>query len=384
MSKLKPGVYTSTLNKKVSWVPLSWVPFILGILIASLTILFVGYRDFITHATLKNSEEQCANKKPVHVLFYGGEEPPKRLEEICKAFDRSMCPTQLHMHILIPLQAPNQVTPWDIDLLSICQSMPTYNVFFSDNVHLHKYNYKKAASVLSKSVEILQGIESIEPDSLIMWLPSLVILEKHWDTLMRTDWEETAAKLKEAKFKVFPLLKYEPSSFLEVINSVLGTRPKSRPGYFYVDPLMLSLDVRELHHSYVLKSLGLSLRYPFLTTKSNFLALSKAQEQDLALSYFVAAQFGLSSVVHASRSIGQTLITNMPSREQSKQQLLRAISQHSNEEWFNDVALEASNEDILVHGRAILGMTSNITLQEKLAKWGSEAKYESTKEGVLF
>ncbi len=361
---------------------MSWIPFVLGILIASITLLFVAYKDFATRATLKKSEEQCTEKKIIHVLFFGGEEPPQRLEEVCRAFDRSMCPRNLHFHILVPLQTSQQITPWDTDLLSLCQSMPTYNVFFSENVHLHKYNYRKSKGILSKSVEILQGMETIGKDDFIFWLPSLVILEKHWDSIVLS--AQSQPSIPPPHFRVFPLLKYEPSSFLEVINSVLGTHPKSKSGYFFIDSSMLSLDVRELHQSYGGKSLGISLRYPFVTTKESFLALGKAKEQDLALSCFVISIFGLDSIVHASQGLGQTLIKNMPSREQSRIQLLQSLIDSPCEEWLYDVAIEARDNDIKVHGRAILGMTSQLTLQEKLAKWGSEAKYESTKAGLLF
>ncbi len=365
----------STLEKKVSW-----IPFLLGLLIVSATIVFVTYKDFATHATLKKSEELCVEKQHIHIFFYGGDEPSQRLEEVCKVFDRSMCPKKLHVHVLIPLQTAQQVTLWDTDMLSMCQSMPTYNLFFSENVHLHKYNYRKTTGSLSKTLEILRGTESIAADSLIVWLPSLVILEKHWDDILRKNLSLNA----EHKFQVFPLLKYEPSSFLEVINSVLGTRPKAKSGYFFVNPLMLSLDVRELQQPTLGKSLGISLRYPFVCSKQTFLTLEPSLEQDLALSCFVGKTFGVSAIVHSSQSIGQTLIKNMPSREKSRAQLQHAVDKYHCEDWLSDIAIEASNNDFKVFGRAILGMTSSITLQEKIAKWGSEARYESTKEEVLF
>ncbi len=360
---------------------MSWIPFVLGLIIASVTLIFVAYKDIATRSTLKKSEEQCAGMQPFHVFVYGGDEPSQRLEEICKVFDFSKCPKLLQVHILVPLLTPHQVTPWDTDLVGVCQSMPTYNVFFSENVHLYKYNYKKATGILKKTVEILRGIESISLDSAVLWLPSLTILQKHWDVLIRTD----LALSDKIKFQVFPLLKYIPSSFLEVINSILGTHPKASPGYFFIDPFMLSFDVRELQQAFLGTSYGLSLRYPFACTKQTFLALQDSTEQDLALSCYVAKTFGISSVVHSSVGIGKTLIKNMPSREQSRVQLNNAVHHCACDEWLSETALEANeNGDFKVHGRAILGMNVSPTLQEKLAKWGSEAKYESAKESVLF
>ena len=147
---------------------------------------------------------------------------------------------------------------------------------------------------------------------------------------------------------------------------------------------MLSLDVREFQQPTLGKSLGISLRYPFVCTKQTFLSLEPSLEQDLAFSCFVGKTFGVSAIVHSPQSIGQTLIKNMPSREKSRSQLQHALDRYRCEDWLSDIAVEASNNDFKVFGRAILGMTSSVTLQEKMAKWGSEARYESTKEEVLF
>ena len=295
----------------------------------------------------------------------------KAMECVCSAFDNAQCPHKLHLHVFIPLQTAAQETDWDTALDYLCASMPTYNTHFASNIHLHKFNVRKRAPTPKLLATTLGDLESIRADEAVFWLPALTRLVKHWDVAVRKE-------IQPESILVFPLLKASEAPYDAFV--ALGLQPSHVDvGYFYVDAAMLSFSVRAMHLPQQGDSLGLSLRHPFACTKQVALSLGEAPEEDLALSAFVHSS--KTRVLHSALRMGQTYWSNLPSREKSR---ARLASVNPPDEWLDSIAVQRVDNDFIVHGRSILGMTAACNLSEKQSKWGSEARYESMKKAVLF
>ncbi len=333
--------------------------------------LFTTYKAIFTRRALFISQEACAETTMLHV-FVDGEDVSKAMECVCTAFDNAQCPHKLQVHVFVPLQSAAQETEWDANLEYLCASMPTYNTHFAKNIHLHKFNVRKRPTTPRLLGSTLGDLESIDDSEPVFWLPALTRLVRHWDVAVRKEASENIT--------VYPLLKITEAPYDAFV--ALGLQPSHVDvGYFYIDASMLSFNVRAMHSPREGESLGLSTRHPFVCSKKVLMALSDSPEEDLALSAYVQS---LDIKVHHSASqMGQTYWSNLPSREKSRVQLLSVLSKVS-PQWLESLAVERVNDDFIVHGRAIMGMSAACNLSEKQSKWGSEAKYESMKSAVLF
>ena len=342
----------------------------MGIACFVLLGLFTAYKAIITRRALYISNELCTNSASIHV-FVDGEDISKAMECVCTAFDNAQCPYKLQLHVFVPLQTAAQETEWDTTLEYLCAAMPTYNTHFAKNIHLHKFNVRKRPSTPKLLATTLADLESIGLQDSVFWLPALTRLVRHWDVAVRKDQDGKS-------LVAYPLLRASEAPYDAFI--ALGLQPSQVDvGYFYVDASMLSFSARAMHSPKQGISLGLSFRHPFTCTKQRALDLSDSPEEDLALSAFTHAKD--ITVLHSAAQMGQTYWSNLPSREKSRLQLLAV---NPSEEWLDSLAIQREEKDFIVHGRAILGMTSACNLSEKQSKWGSEARYESMKSAVLF
>lgn len=335
--------------------------------------LFVAFKAFFTRQALYYSEQVCQGATPLHVLVDGGaDDIQKALDCVCSLFDTAKCPYNLHVHILVALQTPLQQTAWDVDMPGQCASMPTYNTFFESNVHLHKYNVRKREPLPEMIAHTLDQLHSIDADACVVWMPSLAKVKRHWDDAVRSEGPSATEVL------VYPLLPLSNDTTL--VNLGLTVSPK-RVGFFTVDPSLV-FDVKAMVNPMRAQSLGASLRHPLVAHKSVLQRLEHAAEDDLAFSLFIFS-LGLSTV-HGGHCIGETHLKSAPSREKNKKSLqsaLGAVDESVAQAWQEFIAVDATG---VVYARSILGMTPNITTEEKASKWGSEAKYETMKNAVLF
>lgn len=339
-----------------------------------LLALFVVFKAVFTRRALYYSQQVCTGATPLHILVDGGaDDIPKALDCVCSLFDTAKCPHTIHVHILVALQTPLQQTAWDMDMPGQCASMPTYNTFFENNVHLHKYNVRKREPLPAMIAHTLDELHSIDSHETIVWMPTLAKVKRHWDDAVRNE------SPSESEVLVYPLLPLANDTTL--VNLGLTVAPKL-VGFFTLDPSLV-FAVKPMINPLRAPSLGASLRHPLVAHKSIFLKLRHASEDDLALSL---AMFTLNlRVVHGGRCIGETHLKSAPSREKNKRSLqtaLETVDDAVGRAWQDYVAVDASEG--VVYARSILGMTPDVTTAEKISKWGSEAKYETMKNAVLF
>ena len=335
--------------------------------------LFVVFKAVFTRRALSYSLQVCRSTTPLHVIVDGSaDDLPKALDCVCSLFDTAKCPRDLHVHILIALQTPLQKTVWDLDMPAQCASMPTYNTYFESNVHLHKYNVRKREPLPAMIATTLDELHSIDASSLIVWMPTLVKVKRHWDDAVRAEAPSTTEVL------VYPLLPFSNDTTL--VNLGLTVAPKS-VGFFTVDP-SLAFSVKAMEQAVRAPSLGASLRHPLVAHKSVLQRLRGALEDDLAFSLAVFAQ-GL-RVFHGGLCVGETHLKSAPGRERNRRSLQQALETTDPEvasAWHEFIAVDASQ---VVYARSVLGMMPEVSTEEKISKWGSEAKYESMKNAVLF
>jgi len=351
----------------------SWTTIIVIVVSMCLFALFVAFKAILTRRSLLFSEQVCKSTSPLHVLVDGGaDDIPKALDCVCSLFDTAKCPRNLHVHILVALQTPLQQTSWDVDMPGQCASMPTYNTFFESNVHLHKYNVKKREPLPAMIAHTLDELHSIDQGAAVVWMPTLAKVKHHWDDAVRSEAPGATEIL------VYPLLPLNNDTTL--VNLGITVSPK-RVGFFTVDPSLV-FAVKPMIKPERAQSLGASLRHPFVAQKSMLQQLRHASEEDLA---FSLAIFSLGFTAHhGGKCIGETHLKSAPGREKNKRSLQSALEDVEPSRalaWQEFIAVDTEGT---VYARSILGMTPQVSTEEKISKWGSEAKYETMKNAILF
>ena len=338
-----------------------WIPLIVGCSVTLGVCIIMIIQAILTRRKLLLAKSTC--KENILHLFIDGQvdDINVAMECVCCALDNAKCPNFLQFHILIPISYPDEVTAWDSELVSLCTSKPNYNTFFKENVHFYKYNIRKRKSLLHHMASLLEELESV--DSYIVLLPTLTKLVYGWDEKIRND-----LLIMSSDILVYPLLKSEESYFIESIP---------RPGFFSICPDTLGFTVKQFHIAKQSFSLGLSLRHPIITSKSVWLRLKNAPSEDLALtSYCINLDF---IIVHGAQGIGHSLYKNTTNKVRASNEL----KLYSTPKSLFYLSMDYLNS-FTVYAKSILGIHIYDTLEEKILKYGYEAKYQSAKHSVLF
>jgi hypothetical protein len=348
-------------NKRIKKIYGKWLPIVLGCGVTLTILIIMIIQAILTRYKLLQAKSTC-QEKDLHIILDGQVDDINiAMECLCTAFDNAKCPNFLHVHVLIPLSYSGEITVWDTDLMALCSSKANYNMFFKDNIHMYKYNYRKRKSMLHHIATLLEELEGVSLLSHVMLLPSLTKLIYGWDENIRKD------SLTMPEILVYPLSK-TPDSFYD---------PVPKPGFFVIDPTSLGFEVKEFDTPKQSFSLGLSLRHPIITTKDIWMKLRTAPGEDLALTAFcLELNF---NIVHGAKAIGTSLYKNGSNKARAHEELVPFVTSKS----LHYLSLSYDGS-FTVYGKSILGIHSSDTLKEKISKYGSEAKYHSAKQTILF
>jgi hypothetical protein len=158
---------------------------------------------------------------------------------------------------------------------------------------------------------------------------------------------------------------------------------------FFTITQTLELDVQPMCRPGVTPSIGISIRHGLAGSVSSMLALMETAcqnsfQDDLPLS-FLASSVGL-RVFHGSQLIACRAKRRVPNRRSNLEGLRAAFQLYPSAvlEWLHETALDEGDDDILLYGRAMLGMSANHGKQEILVKYGSEEAFETEKEALKY
>jgi hypothetical protein len=182
----------------------------------------------------------------------------------------------------------------------------------------------------------------------VLWIPAQARLKKKWDKVVRRDlgglvvWPFPEAPKMDIERYFYTEPIPEPCFFRLTHDFQYEPQPMARPGKT--------------------KSLGISMRHAFATTKKHIEKLSGCTT-DMCITYKAG------EIMNGSGSLGF-------STRGSANRRANIDSIPDNPEFKKAQAIDGEE----VFGRALLGMTPEYTLQEILVKWGSEVAFERERD----
>jgi hypothetical protein len=329
------------------------------------------------------------------------------------------CPENIHIFVIIPTQYFTRKSPWDTQLESTCSSHPRYSTFFEKNVHLFKIGIPRyAQGGLQTVANILGDLETIKENELVVWVPILSKLEKHWDTHVLKDWgtitrgssgvtEEglsqsasgtsasgtsasgtaCSSTLKHRAILSYPL-QTVPSLEQDIEGYLFQREITSTPSYYFINSFF-NLECRSFaktdwHRAPPIQSLYVSFNYPVVMINSSLQQMKEIiHTEDLQFSFALARQsynifIGMHSIGFTYRKntssvpigLNTTLEQSLEFREWAEKIGIQCI--------LNQGSMECK---ILLHGK--MGTGKDVPLQEKIIKWGTEIKYQTFREALL-
>lgn len=291
------------------------------------------------------------------------------VDTACRLMDFAKCPLKIHLHIVesvTSIKALDVLTP---ALEQSCALLPTYGMFFRDNIYIHKVHTSRELVGMKALRHVLQ-LETIHDHDFVLWVPSLLRPNKHWDTL-----RDDLAKIQN-QILVLPLLPIPTSD--KDIESLVFPETQAKPSFFVLNE-SFQLIATEMKRPAITPSIGLSSRHAFAAKKSILFTLLNNDDMcELCLS-FKAFQSHI-QLVHSSVALGHTRSLY----HGEKFTLAHYLESKDDEDvlsWFRSIAISKDGE---IFGRALLGVTENATLQEILVKYGSEAGFATEQEALKY
>jgi hypothetical protein len=333
----------------------------------------------IPETVLEVMRKKCIRKPPFHVFVDAGiDDPYRAMECVCRALDTADCPELINVYVIIPTSSFRK-SSWETSLEAMCTAYPRYNTFFESSVHLYKMSALKYGSGgLHVVGTILGNLETIQDQDMVIWLPPLIKLEEGWDSAMVVDW--TPDSMISYPMQQVPSLEQNIEGYL------LRREIKSTPCYYFIDT-SLQLGCRAQAKPEKIISNYASTFFPLSFTKTSMLQLTRTGtldgiNDDLEFSYKVFKS-DLKLYV-ASKAIGSTYRKGVAN---PKQKLWHLWENDQNfKSWGEDIGLDffpdTKSIKILLHGS--MGTSKTPSLLDKITRWGTEVKYESFREELLF
>jgi len=316
---------------------------------------------------------------------------------VAKLLDQADMPTSVRVHILEPvtsIKAYDDMTPL-IHKESLMQ--PRYGHWFQEQIMLTKVHQSRGLKGPSAIHHILDKTVSIDTHDWVLYWPSRLQPIKSWDAILRDHFAilnplsflcfSTAKTTEQHQAK----LKADAQNYVE---SWFGGGPdtKIKAGFFTLDS-NLNFKVAAMHREGITKSIGISMNWPILAHALAFNSFTLKCIQynifDEELSLSLLSSTTASDIFVSGKLIcsGQAL-RRVPNRRHQISALLHVLSQHTEEEqelFLNKMAMsKTDDDDFIIFARALLGVTSNYSLQEILIKYGSEAAFETEKEALKY
>jgi hypothetical protein len=323
----------------------------------------------------------CTQQTNLSVFIDAGEDDPlytRALDCVCRALDSAECPERINIYVLLPLRTGGKKSLFETSLDSTCTAFSTYSTFFEANVHVYKLTMAHYGTGGLEAVShCLKELESIHDDDVLVWIPTTVKLDHHWDSNIKSDWlrakKSTESEVDTTTYLLsYPLLPL-PTFEQNLENILFFKTQTSSPSYFYIDHT-LTLGCRAQVNPSLFRTQVISAHYPFVVNKSTFLKnFSNYCEEELGLS-FSLRQIPL---YVGKTSIGFTLRKSSTTLAHTKSKLSNYSSDFFS--WLEDRGVVNFNVDPY----AFMGVEKRATLEEKQMKWGTEVKFQSFKESLL-
>jgi len=347
--------------------------------IVSIVILafFLRPKKELEETTLEIMRKRCIKKSVLHVFVDAGiDDPHRSMECVCRALDSSDCPDCINLYVIIPTSSFRRST-WETSLEAMCTAYPRYNTFFDSNIHLYKMSAQNyGTGGLHVVGSILNNLQTIELQDLVVWLPPLIKLDEGWDTSIRHDWSPGCVLS-------YPMQQV-PSLEQNIEGYLLRREVKSSPCYYFIDA-SLQLGCRPQTKPNLIESNYLSLFFPLTATKQYLLDLTKDGNleniyDDLDFSFKVQQS---SKINVGSKALG---FTYRKGAANPIKRLWTLWQIQEFKQWAEKIGIEFVEEKksirVLLHGS--LGTDKEPHLTDKITRWGTEVKYESFREELLF
>jgi len=352
------------------------------VLVVGLVFIFKTRTSYVIESTLETMRKSCTpSPRRLHVFVDAGLDDvysQQAMDCVCRALDMADCPENINVFVVIPTQVFSKRSSWDIQLESTCTAQSRYATFFESSVHLYKMGVSRyKTGGLSLIAEVVQELETIQKDDLVMWLPFLTKLDRHWDANIVADWNTLVfpKSILSYPMKTVPTLEQDIQGYL------FQTEIKSMPSYYFINS-SLNLECRSLakpNNNYPLESLYASTKYPLVMSKDSFQTLGGIQtEEDFQFSYGLFSN--LFKVFLGMHALGFTYLKNTSTLPRGLQERFTSIEFLT---WAKDVGLHVKNSAAHVDLHGKLGVGKYVPLEEKIIKYGTEIKYQAFREALL-
>jgi hypothetical protein len=224
---------------------------------------------------------------------------------------------------------------------------------------------------------ILKNLESIQEQDMVVWLPPLTKLEEGWDSSILFDWNTDTVLS-------YPMQQV-PSLEQNIEGYLLRREIKSSPCYYFIDT-SFQLGCRPQAKPERMVTQYISSFFPLVFTKAILMRVTENAHleniyDDLELSYKLFTRDQKLAV--ASKALGSTY--RKGNSNPSKKLWTMWHTDQSFQSWSSEIGLEFCKDNeikILLHGT--MGTSKMPLLSDKIIRWGTEVKYESFREEVLF
>lgn len=352
--------------------------FFVFLLIVGIIVVLKTRTSFVIESSLESMRKSCKQASPrLHVFVDAGPDEnssQQAMDCVCRALDMADCPETINIFIIIPTQVFSKRSPWDTQLEPICNAQSRYATFFESSVHLYKMGVSRYGNGgVSIIAEIVDELETVQQNDVVVVLPLLTKLDMHWDTNILSDWEGVSPNC----ILSYPM-KHVPTLEQDIEGFLLRKDIKSLPSFYFINSFF-NLESRSFAKpsENPLESLYASTKYPFVTRKSSLISLRGFSEEDFQFSYqLFSKSYKIFLGMHA---IGFSYLKNRSSFPRGLSENLESNFQS----WANDIGLLVTEENttVLLHGK--LGVGKQVSLQEKIIKYGTEIKYQTFREALI-
>lgn len=360
-----------------------WASWLLGILI----LFIVGQvvrTSWIQKNKLSELNAKCADLSVLHILLeteFGLVQDS--VDCVTKLIDNATCPTQLAVHVLEPVMSIKSIDIFGPELEKSCKLAPNYSTYFKENIFIHKVHRTRNLSGYSAMKYLLEHLQkTLRKQDIIVWIPSSTRMTLNWDTGIRNDFAEL--KKRNGQLLAYPLLPI-PSSHRDIERFFLPEQ-KPIPCFFALRDDFI-FEALPMSRPGVTPAVGISFRHPLASTVDVLKNITDLEiDTDLALTLGI---FSLGyTAFHGSSALGfrfpHNFVTNKQIQLNQIFRLQETIEKEILHEWFNKMAIQIQEENLILYGRAYMGMTLDSSLQEILVKYGSEAAFETEKEALKY